>query len=165
MTIRTKIRMALLALFAAAGLAACATGSSGPRGSASEAQNLVDHAIDAYDQNGTAAFAEMTAPSTTFVDRDLYIFVIGPDYRVVAHGLDADRVGDDAQVLVDANGKAYGNEIIAYATPNGVWVDYLFIDPLTGNEEPKSSWVVKHDGYIFGCGIYKNAAMPDAEGG
>ena len=25
----------------------------------------------------------------------------------------------------------------------------------TGKEEPKSSWVVRHDGYVFGCGVYR----------
>jgi signal transduction histidine kinase len=109
------------------------------------------------------AFADMTAPSTSFVDRDLYIFVIGPDHRIVAHAADAARVGVDAQTLVDTDGKPFGNEMIAYATEDGAWVDYKFADPLTGADEPKSSWVVRHGGYIFGCGIYKNATMPDAE--
>ena len=41
------------------------------------------------------------------------------------------------------------------ATTNGAWVDYRWEDPLTGKVVPKSSWVVLHNGYIFGCGIYK----------
>ena len=29
------------------------------------------------------------------------------------------------------------------------------VDPVTGQNEAKSSWVVHHGGYIYGCSIYK----------
>ena len=29
------------------------------------------------------------------------------------------------------------------------------LDPQSGQVLPKSSWIVRHDGYIFGAGIYK----------
>jgi hypothetical protein len=31
----------------------------------------------------------------------------------------------------------------------------MWVDPVTEEIEQKSSWVVRHDGYIFGVGIYK----------
>jgi len=43
---------------------------------------------------------------------------------------------------------------LAGATPEGAWVDYFRVNPQSGKDEPKSSWVVLHDGYIFGCGVY-----------
>jgi cytochrome c len=125
------------------------------RGTAEEAQALVAKAIAAYDEKGTAAFADMMPPNEEFRDRDLYIFVIGSDNRTVAHGRDPGRVGNDIEGLVDRAGKPFGKEIIEKADENGVWVDYVFRDPLTEQDVQKSSWLVRHDGYIFGCGIYK----------
>ena len=57
--------------------------------------------------------------------------------------------------LKDANGKPFGSELFDKATQSGTWVDYVYKDPATGKEEPKSSWVVRHDGYVFGCGVYR----------
>jgi signal transduction histidine kinase len=125
------------------------------RGTAEEAQALVARAIALYEQEGAASFAAMTAPSTDFVDRDLYIFVIGPDNRVVAHGASLERIGLDVTTLIDDTGNPYGVALVEEATSEGVWVDYRREDPLTGLVEPKSSWIVRHDDHVFGCGIYK----------
>jgi signal transduction histidine kinase len=125
------------------------------RGTAEEAQAMVARAIALYDQEGEAAFAAMTMPSTDFVDRDLYIFVIGPDNRVVAHGASLERIGLDVTTLIDDTGNPYGVALVEEATAEGVWVDYRREDPLTGVIESKSSWIVRHDEYVFGCGIYK----------
>jgi len=128
------------------------------RGTEAQAKALVAKAIAAYDAKGKSVFSEMTAPSTTFTDRDLYIFVIGPDHKTVAHGFDAARVGEDVLTLKDATGKNIGKEFINKATASGVWVRYVMKDPLTGKEEPKSSWLVRHHNYIFGCGVYSPAS-------
>ena len=125
------------------------------RGTAAEAQAMVAKAIAAYDAQGAAAFAAITPPGTEYRDRDLYVFVIGPDNRTVAHGLDAGRIGNDLTQLVDAGGKPIGQEMMDKANPEGAWIDYLWPDPLTGQDAQKSSWIVRHDGHIFGCGIYK----------
>jgi signal transduction histidine kinase len=125
------------------------------RGTAEEAQAMVARAIAAYDAEGTAAFAAMNPPSTDFRDRDLYVFVFGPDDRNVVHGLDAGRIGTNAAQMVDSTGKAFGKEMMQKANEQGVWIDYVWRDPLTGKESAKKSWIVRHDSYIFGCGIYK----------
>jgi signal transduction histidine kinase len=143
-----------LAVLLATGLAACTNSTTSERGSADEAVDLVESAIETYDANGAAAFVDMTAPSTTFVDRDLYIFVFDPNHLLVAHGANAELLGDDATILVDANGVPFGNTMIVTADEDGEWVDYMWMDPLTGTEVAKSSYVVLHDGYIFGSGIY-----------
>lgn len=143
-----------LAVLLATGLAACTNTTTGERGSADEAVALVESAIEAYDANGTAVFVDMTAPSTSYVDRDLYVFVVDSNHRLVAHGANADLIGSDTSILVDANGVPFGNTMIVTADEDGEWVDYMWMDPLTGTEVSKSSYVVRHDGYIFGSGIY-----------
>jgi signal transduction histidine kinase len=151
---RIRFWLAIVLTGSMAALSACASGDA-ERGSAGEAKDMVGRAIDSYDAEGAASFAAMTAPSTEFVDRDLYVFVIGPDRRLVAHGASAELVGDDVMILVDSGGRAFGREFVERATPEGAWVDYSWIDPLTGEDVRKTSWVVLHDGHIFGAGIYK----------
>ena len=64
--------------------------------------------------------------------------------------------GQYGSVYLDhVDGYAYGKEFFAKATEQGAWVDYKWKDPMTGEVLPKSSWLVLHDGFIFGSGIYK----------
>jgi signal transduction histidine kinase len=149
-TLQAFICVAWIALSAGMAMAA-------DRGTEAQAKALVAKAIAAYDAKGRSVFSEMTAPGTAFVDRDLYIFVIGPDHKTVAHGFDPSRVGMDVLTLRDATGELIGKKFVDLATPTGVWVHYVMKDPLTGKDEPKISWLVRHDDYIFGCGIYKPA--------
>ena len=126
------------------------------RGTADEAKAMVARAIALYREKGAAeAFAIMNRPDGGFRDHDLYIFAYGPDRKVVVQANDATRIGLDADSVKDVDGKAYGTESMAAATPQGVWVDYRRANPATGQIEQKSSWLVRVDGYIFGCGIYK----------
>jgi cytochrome c len=124
-------------------------------GSAEEAKALVAKAIALFKEQGTKAFEAMNRPDGGFVDRDLYIFVIGPDKKVVAHATDPSQLGADLMTLTDADGKPFGREMIETATEAGSWVDYKWRNYQTGQDEPKSSWVVKAEGYIFGSGVYK----------
>ena len=124
-------------------------------GTAEEAKAMVAKAIAVFKEQGTEAFSAMNRSDGGFVDRDLYIFVIGPDNKVVAHAADPSRVGRDLLTTTDPDGKLIGPDIIEAATAEGGWVDYKWQNYLTGKVEPKSTWVVKADGYIFGCGIHK----------
>ena len=147
--------IAALFLALALGMAPPAAAQEAERGTAEEAQAMVARAISLADRLGTeVALAALNAQDPRFVDRDLYVFVIGGGGLIAAHSADPARVGLDARELVDAAGNPYGAWLVERATPEGVWVDYLRKDPLSEQDEPKSSWVVRHDGYIFGCGIY-----------
>lgn len=152
----SRMRRLVGALAMMGALAACSTHEpiEPPRGTALEAQAMVARAIAAYEMEGDAAFVAMTPPRQDFVDRDLYMFVVGPDNIVVAQGADASRVGTDVTTLVDADGFAYGQAIVDTATPEGAWLSYKREDPLTDTVEEKMSWLRLHDGYVFGCGIY-----------
>ena len=141
-----------LALLAASFHAAQAS----ERGTPAEARAMVDRAIALFDSIGRdAALAAFNAPDPAFRDRDLYLFVIGPDGTVVGHALDPARLGLDARTVKDSAGNPYGQRLFEDATAGGVWIDYLRVDPETGEERPKSSWVRRHAGYIFGVGVYR----------
>jgi signal transduction histidine kinase len=126
------------------------------RASAAQAQALVARAIALYDKAGRdAAFAAIEDRHGDFVDHDLYIFVYGPGRTIVAHGSNPALVGTVADTLIDVDGVSFGTKFMNEATENGVWVDYKWHDPVTREDLPKSSWIVRHDGYVFGAGIYK----------
>jgi signal transduction histidine kinase len=126
-------------------------------GTAEEAQVMAGQAVAYFDEVGAEkAFAKINDdPAPMFLKGDLYVFVIDGGGAIVAHGVDTSLIGVDATELADVDGKKFVQEMLADASMDGTWVDYKWEDPMTGDIEPKSSWVVLHDGYVFGVGIYK----------
>lgn len=129
--------------------------AAGERGSAREAQAMVERAVALYDADGLLAFrAYSQASAPEFRDRDLYVFVIDRAGTMAAHALFPEAVGQNALNARDPHGKYYVREMLERASETGVWVDYVFNDPILGFPSPKSAWVVFHDGFLFACGIY-----------
>jgi signal transduction histidine kinase len=148
--------VAALALALVLGLLTPILSTAADRGTAAEAKALVAKAIALYDRQGREkAFAAIQDPKGGFVDRDLYVFVFGPKRTIVAHGGDPALVGTDADSLVGGGGVHFGTKFMDESTATGSWIDYRWKDPASGKVLAKSSWVVRHDGYIFGAGIYK----------
>jgi cytochrome c len=59
--------------------------------------------------------------------------------------------------LKDADGKFFMKEIIKTAAEKGKgWVDYKWMNPVTKKVVDKTTYVEKVDGYVFGCGVYKD---------
>ena len=129
------------------------------RGTPAQAQAMVARAVALFEEAGMkAAFDRFTnRPGAEFKHLDLYIFVGKAEEgaRIVAHAADRSLVGTNATTLIDPDGLNIGRAFLEKAKPGGAWVDYGWKDPLTGKVVPKSSWVVLHKGYIFGCGIHK----------
>lgn len=129
------------------------------RGTPAQAQAMVAKAVALFEKEGLkAAFDRFTnRPGAEFNHLDLYIFVLkdAEGARIVAHAQSRSIVGTNASTLIDPGGLNIGRAILDQATAKGAWVDYGWKDPLTGKVVPKSSWVVRHKGHIFGCGIHK----------
>ena len=98
--------------------------------------------------------------SDASVDGFLYLFLMDPDDMYLAHPIFPHLIGTDIKDVVGSNGYELGKEI-AKATPEGHWVEYPWPNPATGREEPKTAWVVRHDGHIFASGYY--TPDPNAE--
>ena len=41
------------------------------------------------------------------------------------------------------------------ADEDGLWVDYVYLNPKTGRQEIKHAWAVRHDGLLIGSGCYE----------
>ena len=119
----------------------------------------VQRAMDYYDANGldaTVAYYD----SQESVEGQFYLFLIGADDIYLAHPIFPHLKGTDIKDVKGSDGQELGKEI-AEATEAGHWVDYLWPHPVTRIEEPKSAWVVRHDGLIFASGYY--TPDPNAE--
>ena len=113
---------------------------------------FVQRAINLLDAIGLEATLEYYK-SPESVDGSWYVFIIGEDGYTVAHPQER-YIGRDPSLRVDARGYFYGDDMLS-ATASGKWVSYVLLDPETGRDRQKHSWVVLHGGYYFGSGWYE----------
>lgn len=127
------------------------------KGTAKEAQAMVDKAIAYFNANGkTAAFAAFDDPKGKFVKEDLYIYVLDFNGDILSHGANKKLIGQHFLDIKDADGKLFFREIINVAKTKGEgWVDYKWTNPVTKKVEQKSAWLKKSGDLIFCCGVYK----------
>lgn len=126
-------------------------------GTADEAKSMVEKAVVYVKANGNdKAFAEFTNRQGSFIDRDLYIFVVDFKGVTLAHGGNEKLVGKDMLELKDADGKFFIKAFIEVAQSKGSgWVEYKWVNPQTKKIENKATYVQKVDDFFLGCGIYK----------
>ena len=118
-------------------------------------KSVVEQAIRLYDAVGREE-AVAFYNSAESVNGPWYVAIYDEDTNTIAHPLRKDFLGVSPRERTDANGKPYGLEIVA-ADENGRWVDYVFVNPETGETEQKHTWVIKYDGLLFLSGWYEPA--------
>lgn len=130
--------------------------AAGERASKAEAEAMVAKGVAAVKAKGDGAYADITAPSKTFVDRDLYLVVYDNTGKCLAHGQNAKQVGKDLIALKDPDGKEFVKERVELANAKGkFWQDYKFTDPLTKTVQAKQMYCEKLGNLIVCGGIYK----------
>jgi hypothetical protein len=140
----------VLASLAVVGLAV-----AGERGTPDEARRLLERAIDLVEEGGEeVALAAFNDPDGAFVDRDLYVFCIGPDYKISAHP-DSGMRGVDIHTLKDPDGKEIGREMIEIGKRGGGSLEYRWVNPVTREVEPKISFLAPAGEQLCGVGAYK----------
>ena len=133
-----------------------------PKSAAAEyTKFFVENAISLYETQGLQATLDHYSRVES-IDGQWYVFIIDDDDRVIAHP-DVGRIGLDLKgwVGVDANGYNFAPEMLS-ATEKGKWVTYVYQNPASGSLTPvdldkvdlKNTWVVRHDGLLFGSGWY-----------
>ena len=89
---------------------------------------------------------------------DYYVFVVGPDNKMLCHPTLAGKPADE---VVDSKGKKVGSELLAAGKKKGGgWVDYVWPRPGTTNPVAKSSYAIEVKGpdgkmYNVGAGGYE----------
>ncbi|MBI3229806.1 MAG: cache domain-containing protein [Burkholderiales bacterium] len=117
----------LLALLFATQCLTCITPSyAGDSGTPAEAQALVKKAVAFAKANGKQkAIDEFNKAKGSFVDRDLYIFVLDKEGVTLANGVNPKIVGKNVMDMRDTDGKSFIKEITKLSEEKGEgWVDY-----------------------------------------
>ena len=113
---------------------------------------FVQRAINLYNDLGhEGVIAYYNMPES--VDGQWYVFIVDSDDLFLSHAPSPSLLGTDLKDVVGSDGYELGKEI-AKATEDGHWVEYLWPNPATNTEETKRSWVIRHDGLVFGSGYY-----------
>ena len=121
-------------------------------------QSRVDLAIFSYNENGQAAFDAITPDEPVTTDES-YPFVLDADtLEVVAYGASPDAVGTAYDGILDSGPRSLDGILADIETDGHTWVTHTAINPATGNEQLKRTWLEARDGYIFGAGYY----VPDS---
>ncbi len=115
-------------------------------------RHVVEQIIDRYEREGRQAAIDY-ANSTESVDGQWYPFIIDESGYTVGHHNPAFRNRDPSE-RVDSTGYFYGDDLLS-ATEDGLWVEYVILNPETGEERRKHTWVVSRDDLIFGSGWYE----------
>lgn len=134
-----------------------AAGPAAPeeRGTPADAQALLDRAVALVGTEGVKkALAAFNDPKGEFVHRDLYVFCMGPEFKITAH-LDPGLRGVDVATLKDPDGKEIGREMIMIAKRGGGSLEYRWVNPVSGEVEPKISFLKPAGNQVCGVGAYK----------
>jgi len=122
-----------------------------------DAKDWVAKAIAFYKTSEKAtALAEFSNSQGSFVQDDMYIFVLNRKGTVISHGIDEKYIGQNFIGLQDSAGKKFVREIIDTCNAKGSGlVNYIWYDPATQDAELKSVYFEKVDDLIFCSGVYK----------
>lgn len=126
------------------------------RGTPAQAKAMLTKAVTYYKTNGRAkALAEFNRNRLPFSDRDLYVFCIGPDRKLVADGGYREYLNQSADLLKDADGKPIGGAVWDIAMKKGEGeLHYNWLNPVTKLIEPKVSYFAKVGQDVCGVGVY-----------
>ena len=118
------------------------------------AQQMVDTTVTYFKEHGAEATIAAVNAGGSFKDGELYVFMITIEGVSVANAADQTNVGKNSIDLKDSTGNPYVRDILDRASEEGAWVHYMRINPATGKDQNKMSWVRKVEGYVIGCGVY-----------
>lgn len=127
-----------------------------PRASAEQARKLLDDATKAVSDDPEKAFSAFNDLGGSFIQDDLYVFVIGlGDTRFRAHGSMPRLIGSNGWELRDPNGKAIIQEMISIVkSKREGQLKYVWKNPVTNKIEPKNAYIKKVGDYLVGVGYY-----------
>ena len=110
-------------------------------------------AVARYEFEGPeATIAHYNDP--TNIDGQWYVLITDENDLYVSHPLRPDFIGMDIKDIPGLDGSPVGAEI-AMATGAGLWIEYSWPNPESGEVELKRTWAIRHDGYLFGSGYYE----------
>jgi len=122
-----------------------------------EAKKMVEQAVAYVKAKGQeTALKELNKPKGKFVKGELYVFAYDLNAVMKAHPVDPKLVGKNLMNEPDSKGKLFRKEIVELAKTTGSgWVDYTYLNPVSKQEESKTTYIQKAGDLIICCGAYK----------
>ncbi|MEH6499831.1 MAG: cache domain-containing protein [Pseudoalteromonas distincta] len=129
------------------------------RSSETEAQVLLDYVIKAVAEQPEQTFERINELDAEFLKDDLYAFVVDREsQRFIAHGYNLRLVGSDFRRVQSADRQPIGQEILDAAAKAGSGrIGYLWPNPVTDKNEPKTTLFQVVGNYIVAVGFYSKA--------
>ena len=97
------------------------------------------------------------------VDGQWYVFIVDEDGYTIGHHNPMFR-SRDPSLRVDSTGYFYGEDLLS-ATESGRWVDYVLLNPETGDEQEKHTWAVAPRRADLRVGVVRIEAAAFSAGG
>ncbi|MGP1628750.1 MAG: methyl-accepting chemotaxis protein [Giesbergeria sp.] len=127
------------------------------QGTADEARALVERAVAL--RNGLSReqyLRTITDKNQPWHDRDMYVFALDGPGHYLAFGGNTAKVGTLVRDVPGVAGDQLMADIIAQAESEPGWVEYDYVNPLTGKVQTKMSYVCMVGDLYVGCGVYKS---------
>lgn len=122
-----------------------------------DTQSVVDHALFIYEANKeNDAWIDIITPSDIIITDEIYAFVLDEsDWSTVAHGTNPDLLGECCSYAIQETSTRPFAEVLKDLEETGrAWVTYVFLNPDTGTDQYKRTYLEVRDGLIFGAGYY-----------
>ncbi len=123
-------------------------------------RTFVEDAVWFYESNGRGALIDhLNSPDSTdppSVDGQWYGFAVDLNGVVLAYPTVPENVGMTLLEILGATpeGRQAAEEMVT-ATETGKWVDYTYLNPQSGNQETKHTWILKRDDILIASGWYE----------
>jgi cytochrome c len=148
-----KVCAVILTIFLVASFAY----AQGQFGTAEEAKTLMEKAVAYLKANGKdKAFEAFNNKKGDFVNKDLYIFVLDLNGKILSHGANEKLIGRDMMATKDKNGQLFIKKMVDLANAEGKGeVEYYWDNPVTKQVAAKVSILEKVGDVLVACGYYK----------
>ncbi|MGO0684255.1 cache domain-containing protein [Pseudomonas fulva] len=127
-----------------------------PRSSPEQAHALLQRVADQVRKDPNAAFSLINQHDKQFTQDDLYAFVVDiKSQRFVAHGFLPRLIGTDFKSLRSTDGQPIGEAMLRQMQQHESGeLDYLWRNPITGQNEFKRTLLQRVNGYVVALGYY-----------
>ena len=133
-------------------------------GTEAEAQAMSEKALAEVDKSGEAAFDTFAKADGGFQDKDLYVFCMDLEGKMLSHPKKPELVGKNLLDFDKYGDKLFQNMVATAKSAEGKgWVDYKWPYPVTEELKAKKSYVIKNTkGFFCGVGAYATEAAAPA---
>jgi len=128
----------------------------GEKGTSEEAVALVKKGVALVKKDGRdKALEAFNNPKGSFVDRDLYIFVIDMQGTTIANGINEKLIGKNVLNMTDSDGNHFIKKMIEIGARKGKgFVEYKWSNPVDQSLELKKTYVERVNDMLISCGSY-----------